>query len=72
MTVTNRRIKDFIHKIQRDYDCDNFDEKTKNDKLICQLCKGHYIRQKKSTHLRTKKHSNKVKLLKKKITEIFN
>lgn len=72
MSVNNKQIRSLVHKIQKDYDCDEYEEKDKNDKLVCQLCKGRYIRQKKSTHLRTNKHINKIKQLKKAIEEIFN
>lgn len=72
MSVNNKQIRSLVHKIQKDYDCDEYEEKDKNDKLVCQLCKGRYIRQKKSIHLRTNKHINKIKQLKKAIEEIFN
>jgi hypothetical protein len=72
MSISNKQVKTFIHEIQKEYDCETFEEKDKNDKLVCQLCKGSYIRQKKSVHFRTNKHLKKVNLLKEKIAEIFN
>lgn len=72
MSVSNKQVKIFVHKIQRDYDSDEYEEKDKNDKLVCQLCKGRYIRQKKSVHLQTNKHLKKIKELRKVIQEIFN
>ena len=71
MSISSKRVKSFIHEIQKEYDYETFDEKNKNDKLVCQLCKGSYIRQKKSVHFRTNKHLKKVKLLKVKIAEIY-
>nr|AVL93339.1 zinc finger protein [Moumouvirus australiensis transpoviron] len=51
-------VLEYYKKMQQEYDKEAYPEKSPNDKLKCLICGGSYIRQKKSTHTKTKKHKN--------------
>jgi hypothetical protein len=50
---------EILKKTQKEYDNAKYPEKTRNDKLICQICGGKYTRKSKSHHDKGKKHIKK-------------
>lgn len=54
-----------IKEYQKEYERKMYIEKSPEDKIICPICKGRYVRTAKSKHAKTKKHLEK-------INEIYN
>lgn len=46
----------FKNKYQLEYSNNLYPKKSRNDKIDCLICGGHYTRQTKYTHEKTRKH----------------
>jgi hypothetical protein len=50
---------EILKKTQKEYDNQKYPIKTRNDRLICQICGGKYTRKSKAQHDKGIKHINK-------------
>lgn len=64
-----KKKKDFLHslinKYIKEYEKNLYENKSREDKIICPLCGGKYTRCGRSIHKKAKKHQAKIK-------EIYN
>lgn len=51
---------EIIRKVQKEYDDEKYPIKSRNDKLVCQVCGGRFTRHSKSQHDKGKKHKNRL------------
>jgi len=69
--MQNEVFKKMVKSVQKKYDKENFETKTPNDKIKCQICSGKYTRNGKSIHVKSQKHKEKEKELLEWFKEIY-
>lgn len=66
--IQNVVIDQLLNKSLKNYEEDCYEEKSPNDKFVCPICNGTYVRKLKKKHFETEKHYKKLKELKRSFT----
>lgn len=59
-TMDKETCDQLIKKQQREKDSELYEKKSPNDRLVCVICGGKYIRHSRAKHVKTNKHQTKL------------
>jgi len=62
---------EYLNKKIKEFDDENYPIKSYDDKFVCKICNGTYLRYSRSRHEKSKKHHNKFMELKENFANIF-